>query len=135
MAVQFTWHDRKQGIARYDFIGDWTWAEFYSTYSQASLECTLMRQQLGRFDTIADLTCNTAVPANILSHITRVAERPRVEAHLVIFVTEDRWLHALYTVAAQFSNRVARRYRMAASFEEGLDIIARDRQRKQIATA
>lgn len=135
MAVQFSWHDRKQGIARYDFINDWSWAEFYTTYVQASLECTLVRQQLGRFDTIADLTRNAAIPANILSHITRIAERPRVESHLVIFVTEDRWLRALHTVAAQFSNRVARRYRMASSFEEALDIIARDRQHQQIATA
>jgi hypothetical protein len=135
MAVQFSWYDRKRGIARYDFVGSWTWAEFYATYVQASLECTLMRQQLGRFDTIADLTCNVAISANILSHITRVAERPRVESDLVIFVTEDRWLNALYTVAAQFSNRVARRYRMASSFEEALDIIARDRQRQGIATA
>jgi hypothetical protein len=135
MAVQFSWHDRKQGIARYDFTGNWTWAEFYKTYVDASLECTLVRQQLGRFDTIADLSHSTAIPANTLSHITRVAERPRVESHLVIFVTEDRWLRALHTVAAQFSTRIAQRYRMVSSFEEALDIIARDRKRQQITTA
>ncbi|MBL8155258.1 MAG: hypothetical protein JNM70_13825 [Anaerolineae bacterium] len=135
MAVQFTWYDRKHGIARYTFIGDWTWAEFYTTYVQASLECTVVRQELGRFDTIADLSRNATIPANILSHITRIAERPRVESNLVIFITDDRWLTALYTVAAQFSSRVARRYRMAASLEEALDIIARDRQRQQVASA
>lgn len=135
MGVQFSWHNRRDGIARYDFTGDWTWAEFYGAYVPASLECALVRQQLGRFDTIADMTHNTTIPANILSHITRIAERPRVESHLVIFVTEDRWLRALYTVASQFSVRVARRYRMASSLEEALDIITRDRQRQQIATA
>lgn len=66
MTIKVIWdNDETKTILRYDFIGNWTWNEFYAASAEFHAELDRVNHKV---DTIINLTGSTGMPGNVLSH-------------------------------------------------------------------
>ncbi len=94
--VHVEWDNPEQTIIRYDFSKGWTWDEYYAATKtgDALIDSTTHQLPVGAILYIPDPT----LPTNVLrgTQIGMKARHPR--AVLVVLVTRNRFVHALYEV-------------------------------------
>lgn len=64
MAIKVIWDDETKTILRYDFIGNWTWNEFYAASAEFHAQLDSVDHKV---DTIINLTDSAGMPGNVLS--------------------------------------------------------------------
>lgn len=129
MGIRVCWEDEAHTIVRYDFEGKWTWEELYPVYNQAIAMETSVPY---RVDVILDMRRSQGVPGNALSHLKNISDKQPANIGLSIFVTENKFMLALYNVGCKFYYKIPRYFQVVPSIEAAQEMIAKARlQREQ----
>jgi len=122
MAVRVYWEDELQTIVRYDFEGKWTWEELYPVYDQAiAMETSAPH----RVDIILDMRRSLGVPSNALSHLKNISDKQPANVGASIFVTESKFLLALYNVGCKFYYKIPHYFQVVPTIEAAHEMIAK----------
>ncbi len=124
MPVRIHWFDADQTIVYYTFEGKWTWDELYPVYYEA---IAMEKAAPHRVDVILDFLRSDGVPGGALTHLKNISDKQPENIGLSIFVTENRFLNALYSTGAKFYKNIGRYFRLAPSMDEAIRMIAQDR--------
>src|SRR5262245_52488528 len=89
MPVHFTWGDPEQRIARYEFVGKWTWDELYTVFHASWDE---VKQLNHIVDSISDMTQTNTIPPSAMTHVRSLAQNRPQNTGLMIFVGANAYL-------------------------------------------
>lgn len=127
MAVRVYWLDEAKTLVQYDFVGDWTWEEFYPVLEEALV---MEHSVPHRVDVICDFRSAGALPQNPLAHIKTITDRMPPNIGLSIFVTTNRFFNLMYDTAVRFYPKTKRFFVVASTMEEAHAIINEDRMKE-----
>jgi hypothetical protein len=127
MPVRVYWLNESKTLIQYDFVGDWTWEEFYPVLEEA----LVMEISVGhRVDAICDFRSTTALPQNALANIKTITDKAPPNIGLSVFVTTNRFFNLMYDTAVRFYPKTKRFFVVASSMEEAHAIIDEDRAKE-----
>jgi hypothetical protein len=129
MGVRVYWEDEAHTIVRYDFEGKWTWEELYPVYN---LAIAMETSAPYRVDIILDMRRSQGVPGNALSHLKNISDKQPANVGLSIFVTESKFLLALYNVGCKFYYKIPQYFQVVSTIEAAREMIASARQEKSV---
>lgn len=124
MAVTSGWYDDEQTIMLYTFTGAWTWEELYPAYQQA---IQMENSVPYRVYVILDMRQSRRIPPAALTHLKSITDHQPDNLGVSVFVTTDRFSHALYEMGSKLYSRIRDYFEVAATLEDALAIIARAR--------
>jgi hypothetical protein len=127
MPVRVYWLNESKTLIQYDFVGDWTWEEFYPVLEEA----LVMEISVGhRVDVICDFLSAGALPQNALANIKTITDKAPPNIGLSVFVTTNRFFNLMYDTAVRFYPKTKRFFVVASSMEEAHAIIDEDRAKE-----
>jgi hypothetical protein len=127
MAVRVYWLDEAKTLLNYEFVGDWTWEEFYPVLEEAH---AMSYSVSHRVDAICDFRSTTALPQNALANLKTITDKAPVNSGLSVFVTTSRFFTSMYDTAVKFYPKTRRYFVVAATMEEAHAIINEDRMKE-----
>lgn len=130
MGIRVYWEDEAHTIVRYDFEGRWTWEELYPVYDEAIAMETSVPY---RVDVILDMRRSQGVPGNALSHLKNISDKQPTNIGLSIFVTENKFLLALYSVGCKFYYKIPYYFQVVPTIEAAHAMIAKSRLQQEKA--
>lgn len=123
MAVHVKWWDDTRTILHYQFVGHWTWEEYWSAIEQARKYSV----DEMRVDIVADFIETGMVPGSALTHLRKaVATRPPNRG-IVVVVGTNIVVRSLISMSKPLLPR-AMRFDIVDTLEEALDIIYAEQQ-------
>lgn len=127
MAVRVYWLDEAKTLVQYDFVGDWTWEEFYPVLEEA----LVMEHSVShRVDVVCDFRSAGALPQNVLVNLKTVTEKAPPNSGLSVFVTTNRFFILTYDTAVKFYPKTRQFYAVAETIEEAHALINAARARE-----
>ena len=124
MPVSFTWGDPEKRIARYEFVGKWTWEELYTVFHASWNEVVQLDHIV---DSISDMTQTNSIPPSAMTHVRSLAQNRPQNTGLMILVGANTYLTmAMQTFRKLYEGTLKRDLDMvfAKSLDEAHAIIA-----------
>ena len=126
MAVSVQWFDEEKTLLKYEFIGIWTWEEFYPVLDEAH---AMANSVAHRVDAICDFRSTTSLPENALANLKKITEKAPPNSGLSVFVTTSRFLTLMYDTAVKFYPKTKQFFVVAPTMDEAHACIREARTR------
>jgi len=125
MTISTSWFDPDKTIARYEFVGQWTWEEF----EVAVREINLMLDSVPhRVDVIIDFSQSPGEPPRgVLSHIRGGTLNAPANWGGGVFVGISPFLRVLFNTFTRIEPKLSRRYAIADTAEAARALIVQRR--------
>ncbi len=121
MSIELFWEDDAKTILRFNFVGGWTWDDYYPLHEQGNQ----MAQAIPHIvHSIVDLRQNRSVPTNTITHLTNIANRQIPNAGLKVIITNNRFLHILHSTGVKIDANYARYFQVVSCEEDAHECIA-----------
>jgi hypothetical protein len=124
MSIHLYWEDNEHSLLRYDFVGKWTWGDFYPALAQG-LKMEML--SVNRVDVLMDMRQSGSIGDGALAHIRKIADRQPPNVGLMVVITPSKFLTALFQAAIRSYPDVALYVRLAATESEARAIISASR--------
>ena len=124
MPVHFTWDDPEKRIARYEFVGKWTWDELYAAFHASWDEVVQLNHII---DLISDVTQSNNIPPSAMTHVRSLTQHRPENTGLMIIVGANTYMTvAMQTFRKLFEGTLKRDMDLlfAKSLDEAHAIIA-----------
>ena len=129
MTIITGWLDSEKTIARYEFVGRWTWEEM----TVAIKEMYAMLDSVPHaVDIIIDLSQSPSEPPRgMLAHLRTGTMEARANWNSGIFVGVSPFVRVLINTFRRVEPGLAKRYAVANTIDEACDVIAKRRATQQ----
>jgi hypothetical protein len=131
MPVTVTWDNPEKTIiyARYE---RWSWDDFYT----ALAECTELSHTVDhQVDIICDLVDNLVPKGGTISHAAATLKQDNNSVGLIVLVTGNRFIQALTQMSSRIIPGFQKKYRMVNTLDSARELIAKERQKRAIASS
>ena len=126
MTIITSWMDSEKTIARYEFVGRWTWEEM--TVAIKEMYAMLDSVPHG-VDIIIDLSRSPSEPPRgMLAHLRTGTMEARVNWNSGVFVGVSPFVRVLINTFRRVEPGLAKRYAVANTVDEALSIILKRRE-------
>ncbi len=121
MSIELLWEDDAKTILRFNFVGSWTWDDYYPLHEKAEQMAAAMPHIV---HSMVDLRQNRSVPTNVITHLTNIANRQASNAGLTVLITNNRFLQMIHNTGAKIDANYARYFQIVSSEEAAYECIA-----------
>jgi hypothetical protein len=129
MTIITSWVDEEHTIARYEFIGRWTWDEMKVAIQEMYAMMDSVPHQV---DIIIDLSRSSSEPPRgMLAHLRAGTMEARNNWNSGVFVGVSPFVRVLLTTFRRLQPRLAKRYNVANTVAEAQTMILRRRVEKE----
>lgn len=131
MAVQISWGNEHKTFTVFEFIGTWTWEEYYAARDKG---VSMVNSVDHTVNIIVDISQSSFFPQNMLTHFrSSVNQAPR-PFDLCVIVSQSRFVEALVNVLSRL--KLMTKFRLVKTRDEALEIFRQhDVARPQKAAA
>ena len=132
MAVNVIWDDAGKTILRYDFVGNWTWDEFFVAAAEFHAQLESVEHKV---DTVINLLESAGIPGNTLSHVYSALQRQHPnDSGLNVIVSKAMIIQTLLNVFKRAYNSLPMQVelQLVSTLEEARVKCAEYRARKGI---
>ncbi|MEO0595432.1 MAG: hypothetical protein AAF126_04925 [Chloroflexota bacterium] len=128
MPIRIFWLDEtKKDILQYEFVGKWTWDDFFPIYEEALV---LEKEQPHRVDVILDFRQSATIPPNALTHIKSITYKLPDNIGLSIFVTKNHFFQVMHDMAVSIYPPTKQYFVVVKTIEDAHASIMADRAEK-----
>ncbi|HEX2908469.1 MAG TPA: hypothetical protein VHO69_16475 [Phototrophicaceae bacterium] len=121
MAIQVKWLDDDKKTVVREFVGAWTWEEFYASQDEVNV---LLRSVDYNVHQIMDFRqASRALPANTLTHIGHSGKAVPPNRGKSIVVVQNAFFKQMYGLLDRIFPSVTERVVLVATFEEALETL------------
>lgn len=121
MGVNVFWVNDDKTIVQYDFIGRWTWEDFYPAYEEAlRMEASVTH----RVDVIINLLESRSIPPNALSHLKNITDKQPDNIGVSVLVTTHRFVKVMYDMGVKFYPKMRQYFAIVETMDEAFETIA-----------
>lgn len=106
MPVQFIWDNPEKTIARYNFVGNWTWEETYKAFHHSWEEIEKLPYVI---DSISDFTQSNTVPSGVMTHLRTLAQNRPENTRWMVFVGANPYLSMIVQNFNQLYHTILKR--------------------------
>lgn len=125
MTIITSWVDSEKTIARYDFVGRWTWEEMMVAIKEMYVMLDSVPHMV---DIIIDLSQSPSEPPRgMLAHLRTGTMEARANWNSGIFVGVSPFVRVLINTFRRVEPGLAKRYAVANTVDEALTIILKRR--------
>lgn len=117
MSVRVFWYSDEKRILHYEFVAHWTWQDYYDVLPQGR---DLMREVGHNVCILNDMRESLYVPSNFLHRAKSVIDTRPPNTGLVVFVTTNAFLTAMYRSLIRLYPDLAEQYTLVPDFDEAL---------------
>lgn len=130
MAVQINWGNEQKTFTVFEFIGSWTWEEYYAARDAGVKMVNTVDHTV---NIIVDISQSSVFPQNMLTHFrSSVNQAPR-PFDLCVIVSQSRFIEALVNVLSRL--KLMTKFRLVKTREEAIKILAEHDAARQPKTA
>ncbi|HEX2908470.1 MAG TPA: hypothetical protein VHO69_16480 [Phototrophicaceae bacterium] len=121
MAIQARWLDNDKKTVVREFVGAWTWEEFYASQTEVN---DLLRSVAYNVHQIMDFRqASHVLPANTLTHIGHSGKAVPPNRGKSIVVVQNTFFKQMYGLLDRIFPTVTERVILVATLEEALEAI------------
>lgn len=92
MPLHISWGNEEKTFTLFEFIGKWTWEDYYQARSQA---IRLVEDTPHTVNIIVDLSQSSIFPANMLSHFGSSIDQSPKDFDLAVIVTNSKFIESM----------------------------------------
>jgi len=131
MTVKVSWDNEIKTTIRYDFEGEWNWAEFHAAAQQAF---ALTRSVEHTVDTISNFLPGTRLPANAFLQFRRAMVDAPKNRGITVIAGNSSFITMMVSVFSKVNKQLGKRLMVVSSLQEARKVLA-ERRKPQPAVA
>ncbi|MFN8527638.1 MAG: hypothetical protein U0670_03400 [Anaerolineae bacterium] len=120
MPVNGEWLDEARTIWQYNFIGRWTWEEFYAVSTRMHEEFRTLEH---RIDMIANFEQSERIPAGAISEVSNITQTAPPNWGCAVVIGANMLIRSLVSVFGRVFSQWKDKYIVARDQEEALQRI------------
>ena len=120
MTITVRWADDAHSIIYYEYVGKWTWEEYYRAGDEA---VALAQAGTQRVSVIGDFRKSSFLPDSALSGFRRSLQTTRLEFDIVVLMFSSEFMQRLLDVFSRLYNVQKIKIFTAHSLEEAINTI------------
>ena len=120
MSVTVKWYDSTHRILQYNFIGDWTWDEYYSALAEGR---TMEKTAGHEVCTLNDMRQTTHIPDDFIEHARQVSLTRPISTVISVYINPDYHFAGIYEVLCRLYPDTRLLYPLVNTEEEAVALI------------
>jgi hypothetical protein len=126
MGVTIQWDNAEKTVLRYDFMGRWTWDEFYAAYDIAKPMILSVTHKVDFILNPTDDVSRNYTPPNIMTHMLSIARKALPNTGKCVSISRGTFSRVLLSMVSKVNPKISEQYVFADSLEEARALLAKD---------
>jgi hypothetical protein len=122
MTITIKWDEKLPHTIHYQFVGHWTWEEYYQTFSEKLAMVNSIQPHA--YDVITDMLHGSFIPRGLgIRHAINIYKMASTHMRLAVVVTTSALIQTSLPILFRIQPEMSQRLRLAASVEAARTII------------